>query len=184
MKILRWMLVFCFILGLGFNALADDLSDFRRTYWGMSNEDVKAAETEELVVESEERLEYSSSYAGAECIIFYEFSKYDELFRAGYSLPFDDGGLAISKFLHIQDIFESYFGEPSAISVKWLTSYYQDTYGKEKELLYYAFKMGYATILINWDDEPEHQIAFAYFKRDNQFYIHIVHENPKLKPRE
>lgn len=122
--------------------------DFRNTYWGMTQDEVIASETEDLVEQSDEWLAYySTDVAGMSSDIGYKFES-NSLVAAIYA--FDEEHTNendyINDFSDLKEALTSVYGTPSIDTITWKNDLYKDDpqdYG-------FAVSCGHLVYVASW----------------------------------
>ena len=103
-------------------------TDFRKTAWGMTREQVKAVESSKLMKEDERGLFYSSELSGfGEVLIGYIFAE-GKLVRTSYlsQVRHTNSNAFIEDFSKIKSILTEKYGKPESDDVVWLDNLYKD----------------------------------------------------------
>jgi hypothetical protein len=110
------------------SAQAEKPTDFRKTSWGMTREQVKGVESSKLVKEDEHGLFYSSELSGfGEVMIGYIFAE-GKLVRASYvsEVRHTNSNSFIDDFNQLKSTLTEKYGKPESDDVVWLDDLYKD----------------------------------------------------------
>jgi hypothetical protein len=102
-------------------------TDFRKTSWGITRQQVKAAESSKLIKEDEQGLFYSSQLSGfGEVLIGYIFAQ-GKLVRANYAseVRHTNSNAFIEDFDKVKSILTEKYGKPESDDVLWLDDLYK-----------------------------------------------------------
>lgn len=100
-------------------AAAAFANDFRGLPWGSTREQIRAAETWELVEERQDGLLYQGTIAGLNALVYYFIlPETNQLAAARYVIvdnyhPFNDSGYTIEDFRNLASLLEQKYDRPS-----------------------------------------------------------------------
>lgn len=103
-------------------------TDFRKTAWGMTRQQVKAVESSKLIKEDEHGLFYSSELSGfGDVLIGYIFAQ-GKLVRTSYvsGVRHTNSNAFIEDFNQLKSILTEKYGKPESDDVVWLDNLYKD----------------------------------------------------------
>ncbi len=100
---------------------------FRRTWWGMSKEEVKASEAEPPGRETEDKIYYKGNILGLEAYYIYEFYNNRLVYgRCVFSHKRAEPGDYVDDYHFIKDAIQKRFDKPASDSIEWFDSTYAD----------------------------------------------------------
>lgn len=127
-----WMGVFVVVVvlatfGLNKPALAEDQPDFRKVRWGMTREQVMAAETAPFNQEYPDHLVYDEKVNGLKCCLIYVFRK-NVLVEASYLVEerFVSDNRYLEEYDALKRLLVKKYGAPLADEVKWKDDHYKN----------------------------------------------------------
>lgn len=125
-----------------------DSYDFRRVYWGMSKEQVKSTETEEIAFEQQNILSYKSTIISLDCLIGYIFTD-NKLTRTKYLITEEhtNENSFISDFNTLKSALIEKYGEPATDEHYWLNDLYKDDYSDWG----FAVSLGHHSYFATWE---------------------------------
>ena len=158
-----------FILLLFFTLQANSQTDFRKTYWGMTKDQVKKTENSEVIDEFERGIVYYGTAANLDCFIIYVFA-YDTLVRAKYiiDVTHSNKNVYIIDFEDVKEILKKKYGNPDKERLNWLNHQYED----KKEDWGLAVSLGHLDYYAQWN--TERTIIFTGLTGDNIEIEHSV----------
>jgi hypothetical protein len=123
---------------------------FRRTFWGMSREQVQQSEETELIKENDEGLIFKGRVSRYPCLIAYIFGQ-GKLVRAKYHLLAEHAAPNdyIADFEHVQGILTKKYGEAAEAETHWVDDRYrddEDSWGK-------AVALGHLVLWATWQSD-------------------------------
>jgi len=140
-----------FVLVLFFPALANSQYDFRKTNWGMTKEQVLAAEVADFVSNDVDgTISYNGTVNDLECGIKYFFA-HDTLVRARYVIyeEHTNKNDYISDYQKLKQLLTDKYGKPDKDRTTWLSNIYKDNQ-KDWGL---AISLGQLAYFSQWDTE-------------------------------
>lgn len=146
-------------------------TDFRKTEWGMSKNEVKALEPLPLQGENQTSLVYQDSIAGIDVVIGYTFSTdSDQLIAGGYlsQSKYKNQNEYIDDFNTMKKYFTGKYGEPKLDKVRWLNNFFKNS----PEKAGFAVALGHAYYLTEWDT-PNSVITMTLSGQDYEIQ-HLV----------
>ena len=149
---------------------------FRKTTWGMSQEQVTAAEGDNFT-SYEGSIGYERSILGLDCYLFYYFTQ-EKLTTAAFAITEEH----FNKNMYFDDLnklktgLTKKYGEPTKDDWTWLNSLYAD----DQEQFGLAVSVGHLTYHGSWST-PETNILLV-LKGDNfEVSLHVMYESIELK---
>jgi len=127
----------------------EQVFDFRQTNWGMSKEQVKAAEKNKIAIENEEVIAMDRVQVDKkECIYVYFFLE-DKLYRVGYSFMEEhtNKNFYIDDYEGLKEILTKKYGEPKIDKVIWKN----DLFKSDKQDWGTAVSMGHLEYFSSWE---------------------------------
>ncbi len=157
------------LLSSFFATYAYSQTNFRNTHWGMSEAEVKGAETAELLNRSQEGLLYKTKVADFDAVAFYSFFG-DKLAIAGYF--FDEKHLYNNDHIDDYQTIKSYvtekYGHPISDNVSWK----DDLYKNDVTEWGFAISIGHLMYTSRWkSDDIEISLTL---KGDNFEISHML----------
>lgn len=103
-------------------------ADFRNVNWGVNPEEVKSAETEELVDTSDDGITYATTLSGYDVTLAYFFNDDGQLYQAMYVLDekHSSDNLYLSDYEALQRGLTEKYGDPDEEKDVWLDDLYKD----------------------------------------------------------
>jgi hypothetical protein len=153
---------------------------FRQTRWGMSPDQVQAAEEAELLKASEDGLVYKGQLSRFSCLIAYIFAQ-DCLVRSKYNLLVEHAVSHeyISDFEFLQSVLQKKYGDPVESQQHWL----EDRYRDEEEFWGRAVTLGHLVYYDAWNTENT-EISLMLRAEDGRIYLEIEYSSTKLEKLE
>jgi hypothetical protein len=134
----------------GGNRLLSSISSggFRKSRWGMSPDEVKAAETADLLREGDGLIIYDGKVLGLDCAILY-ILVHDQLVRAKYVVTAEHSNKTayLSDFDSLKEMLTKKYGEPAQDNVYWKNDLYRDDYSEWGM----AVSIGHLSFFTTWD---------------------------------
>lgn len=158
-----------FVLLLLFTLHANSQYDFRKTYWGMTKEQVKKTENNEVLEEQERLLLYFGTVADMDCFIIYFFA-YDTLVRAKYIFKETHSrrNQYITDFENVNEILEKKYGEPDMEVQLWSN----DLYKNDIDLKGLAVSLAHLDYIYKWNTERTEIMAIL----SGNEYVLLLHK--------
>ena len=86
-------------------------TNFRKSSWRMSKDEVRATEASPPAYESETALGYRGELMGSECMVYFEFDSVG-LARAAYMIDNPDDARDIEDYNRLKSLLTKKYGEP------------------------------------------------------------------------
>jgi len=139
----------------------EETFDFRQTTWGMTRDEVKAAETAQIAKDDGIGLYYITTVLKQQCMLGYEFYE-NQLYDAKYLLidTFSTPGQYITVFDEFVNTIARKYGEPDK-STEWMDELYRD----RPEDWGIAIALGHLKLKAQW--ETETSWIFAHLNGNN-----------------
>jgi len=153
--------------------------DFRKTNWGMSEDQVKASERGKIIDFNQNGFSYKDNIAGLDCIIIYQFVE-NKLYLAEYVFIGEhiNQNLWLEDYQNLREILVRKYGEPTKNSESWANDAKREQYNDQKNLGN-AIGIGYLAYYVEWNT-PETKIWIS-LKGDNfDIYLSITYESKEL----
>lgn len=174
-------LIVLFVFSLSLTILAkEQVYDFRKTSWGMSMEQVKEIEGNEILEAYEDGFAYKNKVGGLDCKVIYQFVE-NKLYIAGYLFTelHTNYDLWIDDYQKIKDLLIKKYGKPIKSGMFWASDSYKKMWGNDQNLGT-AVGMGYLVYYTEWDT-PKTKIWIG-LKGDNlDIDFRVTYESKELK---
>jgi hypothetical protein len=137
-------------------------SNFRKTSWGMTKDQVKATESLKVAFENNEAIGYDSSVNGLSSEVYYVFAK-EKLVRGRYYFTnrHVNENDYIADFINLKKLLIQKYGQPTYEDQIWKNSLYKtdrDNWGM-------ALKAGHMFYFATWQNE------------NTEIYLHLGGDN-------
>jgi hypothetical protein len=161
-------------------AEGDEPFSFRRTRWGMSPDQVQAAEDTELLKASEDGLVYKGKISRFSCLIAYIFGQ-GRLVRSKYNLLVEHAVSHeyISDFEFLQSVLQKKYGDPIESQQHWLDERYRD----EDEFWGRAVTLGHLVFYDAWTTEST-EVSLMLRAEEGRIFLEIEYSSTKLEELE
>jgi len=125
-------------------------NDFRKVNWGMNKDEVKKAETMEIIQESDDIIAYQTNLAGMQTLLIYIFAD-NKLTRAKYSIIDEHSNKNdyISDFSKIKELLSKKYGNCEEDETIWKDDLYRDKYSDWG----FAVSLGHLIYYAKWNTE-------------------------------
>jgi len=149
-----------------FQAISQNNTDFRKTKWGSSLNEVKKTETNKISIEATDILSYEETVATFNCDLVYFFNK-DTLFAASYIFKIKHTNKSdyINDYDRLQEILENKYGIPTIDKINWKNDLFKD----DKSNYGLAISLGHLEYTSVWNTEV------------TRIYLELKGENNKIK---
>jgi hypothetical protein len=190
-NIIFWGLIVLFIFFLSLTILAkEQVSDFRKTNWGMSKEQVKATEDAKLDIEGDSELGYSGIKIDGKDFICVYFFLEDKLYRSGYGLlgKHSNDNLYINDYENLKEALTKKYGKPRFDKVTWRNDLFKDS----RQDWGTAISIGHLEYFSSWEtsttyinlglngDNYKISLTFGYYSRElEEWADKIIEEKAK-----
>lgn len=154
-------------------------TNFRKTTWGMSQDQVKKSEPSELVHEDEELLGYKATVLGNSVHIYYLFTK-NKLVRARYFIAeaHTNRNDYISDYNTFKNAYTEKYGEPLDDNTLWKNSLYK----KDHEQWGFAVSIGHLVYHSKWlIDDGETDLTLMAMGENYKITVISEYVSRKLK---
>jgi len=167
----------------------EQVFDFRKTNWGMSKEEVKLTEKNDITFEDEEEIDYEVKIDSDNFICGYIFLE-NKLYRAAYifSEEHTNKNDYINDYEALKTILIDKYGKPKSDKIVWRDNLYKD----DKEDWGFAIGMGHLIYGSVWEnsitniqliltgDNYEVNLALLYESRELKDWAeNIINEKTK-----
>ena len=180
-KIIFWGLIILLVFSYYLVILAEEQQyDFRKTNWGMNEEQVKEIEINEILENYEDGFAYKAKINRLDCKIIYQFLE-NKLYIAGYLFTglHTNYDLWIDDYQKIKKLLIEKYGKPIKGGIFWTSDLYKEMWANSQNLGT-AISMGYLIYYTEWDT-PKTKIWIG-LKGDNlDIDFRVTYESKELK---
>ena len=150
--------------------------DFRRTNWGMSIEDVKQAEDEDIVNEENNSLLYQSSIAGMDAFLCYVFVG-RQLVRTSYIIIMRhvNDNAYIDDYYTLLSLLKKKYGEPDDEQIVWKNNNWRN----DSDMWGHAIKQGHLLYQSIWKTERT-EILLTLSSEDYEIGLVLQYKSREL----
>jgi hypothetical protein len=122
---------------------------FRRTYWGMSKDEVKKTEDEKPVKEERAMLAYSTIVAKRKMLVAYYFTAAGQLAKARYAVleEHTNKNDFIEDYLALKASLIDKYGHPASDTTDWRNDLYKDDEAQHG----FAVSLGHLVYEATWE---------------------------------
>jgi len=154
--------------------------DFRKAFWGMSQEEVKKLESEKPIDENSERLTYKDNLFGIDCSVAYLFVK-DKFYKGIYvfSEPMNVHSREmdyLNDYDNIKSKLKEKYGKPKNNRTTWKHNLYKD----EPADWGIAVSIGHLVKWCDWD-KPGVIIRLLLFGENHKIGLTLGYEHPDFE---
>lgn len=152
---------------------------FRKTYWGMSKEEVRKTEDEKPFKDEGGRLAYTTTVAGRKMLVVYHFTASGLLARRSYAV--------IEEHTNRNDFIEDYlvlkanlvdkYGQPASDTTDWRNDLYKDDEAQHG----FAVSLGHLVYEATWETKTT-DIDLKLFGDNYQIHLFADYTSKLLGP--
>jgi len=151
---------------------------FRKTYWGMSRDEVKATEDSTFFQEEGGLIAYQGKVANLDTLIAYHFVS-DKLVRSGYVIleKHSNENDYLRDYFVMKNALSDKYGPPAVDETKWNNTLYSD----DREKFGFAVGIGHLRLWASWETEATK--IFLLLAGDNyEISLRLDYSSIALRP--
>ena len=174
-------ILICIFLFFSIVVLSNDIKyDFRKTNWGMSEQEVKASENREILEIYQDGFAYKDKISGLNCNTVYQFTE-SKLYIAGYIFTelYTNYDRWIDDYHQLKSLLTKKYGESVKSGEFWSSETHKDMWS-DGQNLGTAVGMGYLVYYTEWDT-PKTKIWIGLKGDSFEVDLRIIYESKELE---